>query len=59
MMCLDIIMSLVALFISAFHGFLDDFRNGDCSSSPIVILKWIALAVFCIRLIMAMVTVTY
>jgi UDP-N-acetylmuramyl pentapeptide phosphotransferase/UDP-N-acetylglucosamine-1-phosphate transferase len=59
MMLLDIIMTLVAFFISVFHGFLDDYRHGDSSCTTIVILKLIAIVVFAIRMVMSFVTIDY
>lgn len=58
-MIIDILMSLTMYFVSVFQGFLHDFRNVDCSSTPIIALKIAALATFSIRLIMALVTVEY
>lgn len=52
-------MSIVCLIISAYQGFLDDFRNGDCSSSAIIALKCISIVIFVIRILMGMVTVDY
>lgn len=55
----DILMTLVVFFISVFHGFLEDYRNGDSSCTTILILKLIAISVFTIRTIMSFVTIDY
>jgi hypothetical protein len=56
---LDIIMTLVNLFLSTFQGLLDDFRLEDSTSTIVITLKSIMLAVFVARLLMAFVTVTF
>jgi hypothetical protein len=56
---LDIIMTLVNLFLSTFQGLLDDFRLEDSTCTIVITLKSIMLAVFVARLLMAFVTVTF
>lgn len=52
-------MLVVCLIISAYQGFLEDFRREDCTSSAIIALKSIAIVIFTIRIMMGMVTVDY
>ena len=52
-------MTLMIFFISAFHGFLEDYRRADSSSTAILVLKIIALAIFGIRNLMSFVTIDY
>lgn len=52
-------MSLAMFVIATYQGLLDNFREEDAVSTPIIILKGIALAVFSVRLIMAMITIDY
>lgn len=59
MMLLDILMTLLVFFISAFHGFLEDYRRADSSSTPILVLKIVALVIFGIRMVMSFVTIDY
>jgi hypothetical protein len=51
-------MSIIILFISTCEGFIDDFKNED-TSAPVVVLKFISMIVFSVRLILAMVTIGY
>lgn len=59
MLFLDIVMSLVTFVIATYQGLLDNFREQDAVSTPIIVLKGISLAVFSIRLIMALITIDY
>jgi hypothetical protein len=51
-------MSIIILFISTCEGFIDDFKNED-TSAPVVVLKFISMIVFSVRLVLAMVTIGY
>ena len=56
---LDIVMSIACLIISAYQGFLTDFRGEDCAAPTVVSLKAIAIIVFTVRVLMGMVTIDY
>lgn len=58
-MLLDILMTLMIFFISAFHGFLEDYRHGASSSTAVLVLKIVALVIFGIRMLISFVTVDY
>lgn len=58
-MSLDIIMTVVTFFMSAFQGFLDDFRNSYDETTSVITLKIISMVIFVVRLILVMITVNF